>query len=100
MAGFFVNIRDFFRPKYLLLAVILPAALLWGVATWEYQTFSVPKEKSKTEQKIRKAEAMKAQVAQMSPEERMKFEEKKAKREAVLRQQAAKTGKPMILVLN
>ena len=95
MAGFFINLRDFFRPKYLLLAVILPAALLWGVATWEYQTFSVPKEKSKTEQKIRKAEAMKAQVAQMSPEERMKFEEKKAKREAVLRQQAAKTGKPM-----
>ena len=95
MAGFFVNLRDFFRPKYLLLAVILPAALLWGVATWEYQTFSVPKEKSKTEQKIRKAEAMKAQVAQMSPEERMKFEEKKAKREAVLRQQAAKTGKPI-----
>ena len=26
LAGFFVNLRDFFRPKYLLMAVILPAA--------------------------------------------------------------------------
>ena len=35
LSGFFVNLRDFFRPKYLLLAVILPAALLWGTAQWE-----------------------------------------------------------------
>ena len=56
LAGFFVNLRDFFRPRYLLMAVILPAALLWGVAMWEYHTFTIPKEKSKTEQKMREAE--------------------------------------------
>lgn len=95
LAGFFVNLRDFFRPKYLLMAVILPAALLWGVALWEFQTFSLPKRQHNTEQKIRKAEELKARVALMSPEERAKFEEKKAKREARLRLQAAKTGKPM-----
>jgi hypothetical protein len=95
MAGFFVNLRDFFRPKYLFLAVILPAAMLWGVAMWEDHVFSQPKQKSKTEQKIRKAEELKTQVAKMSPEERAKFEKKKAQREAVLRLQAAKTGKPM-----
>ena len=95
LAGFFVNLRDFFRPKYLLMAVILPAALLWGVALWEFQTFSLPKRQYNTEQKMRKAEELKARVALMSPEERAKFEEKKAKREARLRLQAAKTGKPM-----
>ena len=95
LSGFFVNLRDFFRPKYLLLAVVLPAALLWGVAMWQYRAFTLPKEKSKTEQKMRKAEELKARVAQMSPEERAKFEEKKAKREILLRRQAAKSGKPM-----
>jgi hypothetical protein len=62
---------------------------------WEDHVFSQPKQKSKTEQKIRKAEELKTQVAKMSPEERAKFEKKKAQREAVLRLQAAKTGKPM-----
>lgn len=95
LSGFFVNLRDFFRPKYLLLAVVLPAALLWGVATWQYHAFTLPKEKSKKEQKMRKAEELKERIAQMSPEERAKFEEKKAKREIILRRQAAKSGKPM-----
>lgn len=95
LSGFFVNLRDFFHPKYLLMAVVLPAALLWGVAMWQYHAFTLPKEKSKTEQKMRKAEELKALVAQMSPEERMRFEEKKAKREILLRRQAAKSGKPM-----
>jgi hypothetical protein len=95
LAGFFVNLRDSFRPKYLFLAVVLPAALLWGVAIGEYQAFTLPKEQAKKEQKLRKAEEMKERVAQMSPEERAKFEEKKAKREIILRRQAAKTGKPM-----
>ena len=95
LSGFFVNMRDFFRPKYLLLAVVLPAALLWGVATWQYNVFTLPKEKSKKEQRMRKVEELKERVAQMSPEERAKFEEKKAKREVILSRQAAKTGKPM-----
>ena len=95
LSGFFVNLRDFFRPKYLLLAVILPAGLLWVTATWEYQQFVLPKEKAREELKQRKAEELKARVAQMTPEEKVKFEEKKAKRQEVLRRQAAKTGKPM-----
>ena len=95
LSGFFVNLRDFFRPKYLLLAVILPAALLWGTASWEYRQYVLPKEKTKEELKIRKAEELKERVAQMSPEQRERFEKKKAQREKVLRLQAAKTGKPM-----
>ena len=95
LAGFFVNLRDFFRPKYLLLAVILPAALLWSVAVWEYRTFTLPKEKARAELKARKAKEVQERVARMTPEEKEWFEQRKAKRQAVLRRQAAKTGKPM-----
>ena len=95
LSGFFVNLRDFFRPKYLLLAVVLPAALLWATATWEYHQYVLPKEKTKAELKVRKAEELKARVAQMTPKERERFEKRKAKREELLRRQAEKTGKPM-----
>jgi hypothetical protein len=95
LAGFFVNLKDFFRPKYLLLAVVLPAALLWGVAVWEHHTFVEPRQQAREAMKQRKAEEVKARVAQMAPEERARFEAKKAKREMVLQRQAAKTGKPM-----
>ena len=62
LSGLFANRRDFFRPKYLLLAVILPTALLWGVAVWEHHTFTLPKEKARAEQKMQKAEQEKARV--------------------------------------
>ena len=95
LAGLFVNRRDFFRPKYLLLAVLLPSALLWGVAVWEHHTFVQPRQQAQAALKQRKAQAVKARVAQMTPDERARFEAKKARREAVLRRQAAKTGKPV-----
>ena len=95
LSGFFVNLRDFFRPKYLLLAVILPAALLWGTATWEYRTYVLPKEKARAELKARIAEKEKARVAKMTTEEKAQYDEKKAKREQRLKRQAAKSGKPM-----
>ncbi|ADE81514.1 putative membrane protein [Xylanibacter ruminicola 23] len=95
LSGFFVNLRDFFRPKYLLLAVILPAALLWGTAQWEYRTYVLPKEKARAEQKAKKAEQQKARVAQMTAEQKEQYEAKKARRDKVLQRQAAKTGKPM-----
>ena len=95
LSGFFVNLRGFFRPKYLLLAVILPAALLWGTAQWEYRTYILPKEKARAEQKAHKAEQQKAHVAQMTPEQKAQYEARKARREIVLQRQAAKSGKPM-----
>jgi len=51
----FANGRKFFRPKYLLLAVLLPSALMWGFARWEYRTFVLPKEKARNEAKAKKA---------------------------------------------
>ena len=95
LSGFFVNRRDFFRLKYLLMAVIIPAALLWGFAHWENLTFKVPREQAYQQEQVRKAEQEKQKVAAMTPEQREKYEKKKAKRELVLQRQAAKTGKPM-----
>jgi hypothetical protein len=95
LSGFFVNLRDFFRPKYLLLAVILPAALLWGTAQWEYRTYVLPKEKARAEMKARQEEVLKEKVAAMSPEERKTFEAKQARRELRLKLQKEKAGQPM-----
>ena len=95
LSGFFVNLRDFFRPKYLLLAVVLPAALLWGTAMWEHQQFVIPKEKVRAEEKVQKAKEEAERVAMMTPDEKRRYEAKKAQRETVLRRQAEKSGKPM-----
>lgn len=95
LSGFFVNRRDSFRPKYLLLAVILPSALLWGVAVWEHHAFVEPRQQAREVVKQRKAEQEKARVAQMTDDQRARYEAKKARREAVLKRQAEKTGKPM-----
>lgn len=45
----FTNGARFFRPKYLLPAILLPSALIWGFARWEYKTFVLPKEKARHE---------------------------------------------------
>ena len=54
-SAFFVNGKGFFRPKHLLLAVILPAALLWGFCRWEYRVFVWPNEMARKELKAKKA---------------------------------------------
>lgn len=59
-SALFVNGKGFFHPKHLLLAVILPAALLWGFCRWEYKTFVWPKEMQKKEMRAqRKAKLQK-----------------------------------------
>ena len=95
LSGFFVNLKDFFRPKYLLLAVLLPAALLWGTAQWEYREYVLPKEKARAEAKARQEEALKEKVAAMSPQERKAFEAKQARRELRLKLQREKSVQPM-----
>ena len=51
----FTNGKKFFRIKYLLLAVLLPSALIWGFARWEYRTFVLPKEKARHEARLKKS---------------------------------------------
>jgi len=51
LASLFVNGRRFFRPLHLLLAVIVPAGLIWLFADWEYKTWVWPKEMERHEQR-------------------------------------------------
>ena len=47
----FVNGKQIFRPKYFLLAIVVPCALIWAFATWENKTFTMPREaKAKAKQ--------------------------------------------------
>lgn len=55
LAALFTNGKKFFRPKYLLLGVILPAALMWVVARVEYRTFVWPKEMARHQIKMKKS---------------------------------------------
>lgn len=57
LCALFTNGRRFFRPKYILLAVIVPSLLIWVFARWEYRTYVLPKEKARHEAKQRKQEA-------------------------------------------
>lgn len=63
----FTNGRRFFRPKYLLLGVLLPSLAIWIFARWEYRTFVLPREKARKAVKVKKDEAnrQKALVAFM-----------------------------------
>lgn len=65
-SALFVNRKRFFRPKYLLLAVILPAALLWGFCRWEYRTFVWPVEMARKEMKAKKTAEKKARQERMA----------------------------------
>ena len=58
----FTNGRKFFRLKYFIFAVLLPPALIWVFARWEYRTYVLPKEK-----------ATKASIAKKNTEKRQKM---------------------------
>ncbi len=57
--AFCVNGKKFFRPKYLLLAVIIPAALLWIFCRWEYRVFVWPEEMHRKQLKAQQHEKLK-----------------------------------------
>ncbi len=54
LAAMVTRRRRFFRWRYLLFAVVLPSAVMWGVAKWEYKTWQWPKEVQRHEIKVRK----------------------------------------------
>src|SRR5574344_253375 len=53
-ANFWVNGKAFFKPLNLLLVVILPSALIWGVACLEWKHFEAPKVQAQTMEKEKK----------------------------------------------
>ena len=46
LSALFTNKWRFFRPGYLILGIILPAALMWTFCRWEYREFVLPNEKA------------------------------------------------------
>ena len=54
LAAFLTNWRKFLRPKYLLLAVVIPSALIWLFARWEYRVFVWPEEMARKEAKAKR----------------------------------------------
>ncbi|MBQ8716011.1 MAG: GtrA family protein [Prevotella sp.] len=85
----FVNGKRFFRPKYLLLAVLLPAGLMWVFAHWEYRTYILPHEKEHKLALAKKAQVAKKRAYQqfmdtttiMNPEEKQQAFERQYKRQ-------------------
>ena len=66
LSALFVNGKRFFRPKHLLLAIILPAGLLWGFSHWEYRTYVWPNEMARKEAKAKKQAEKKARQERMA----------------------------------
>lgn len=56
----FVDGKRFFRPRYLLFAVLIPSAVIWGMARWEYKTLKYPQDKKRYELKKKQGELKKA----------------------------------------
>ncbi|MBR4572671.1 MAG: GtrA family protein [Prevotella sp.] len=51
LAALFTRGKRFFRPAYLLLAIILPACLIWAFARWEYATWEAPQYRARQAKK-------------------------------------------------
>ncbi|WP_081657626.1 DUF6080 domain-containing protein [Prevotella sp. AGR2160] len=61
LANLFVNGKRFWRPANLILAIILPAGVLWGLANWEWDYYEQPHQIRRI--KNRKKAAMKERTA-------------------------------------
>lgn len=62
LAALVTRRRRFFEWKFLLLAVLLPSALIWGFARWEYHQFAYPEWKARQEVKMKKNRELTAQI--------------------------------------
>ncbi len=72
MATLFTNKRKFFQWRYLLLAVILPSAIIWGFCKWEYAQFVHPVEMAKKKAQAEKAKKEKQKMLVMNAQKTKK----------------------------
>lgn len=89
LCSFFTNGRRFFRPKYLLLAVLLPSTLLWATARVEYHYLVLPMEKVAHAKKARDQKMLREKAAQQKAEAEKTFQLQAA--------EAAKHGDSLML---
>ncbi len=62
LTNLFINGRRFWHWKNLLLAVIVPSALMWGAARWEWHVFEEPRYHARQVAKAKRNDALKAQI--------------------------------------
>ena len=62
LANFFVNGKKFWRPANLLLAIMLPAILIWAGARLEWKHYAWPGIKARNEVKAKKNASLRAQL--------------------------------------
>ena len=76
LASLFVNGKKFFYWRHLLLAIILPSAVMWGVSKWEYKAMVWPVEMQRKADKQKKEKALKAKQIQKKLQEAQEQKEK------------------------
>ncbi|MDD5822318.1 MAG: DUF6080 domain-containing protein [Prevotella sp.] len=64
LANLFVGGKRFWRPANLLLTCVLPAALIWGFARWEWYTYERPNFIARQEAKAKKHDKLIAKTYQ------------------------------------
>lgn len=64
LANLFVSGKRFWRPANLLLTCVLPAALIWGFARWEWYTYERPNFIARQEAKAKKHDKLIAKTCQ------------------------------------
>lgn len=65
LSGWVINGRHFFKPRYLLFAVIFPSLLIWVGCRYEYRFFEAPHVEARHKAKARIAAERKKKEAQM-----------------------------------
>lgn len=102
LANLFVNGKRFFHPMNLLLAVIIPAALMWLFCRWEYKTFVLENEKARhaqkkqeREEKREKERVLKLEAARKDSIRRAQGDTTTAPAKPVVKKRAPHTGKPI-----
>ena len=89
LSGLFVNKKRFFHPAYLLMAVLLPSALMWGFCRLEYHYFVLEGAKARHAVIAKKKAEKKKQEAQM-------IAQGKKPASTVAKKKQAKQGKPIM----
>lgn len=103
LANLFVNGKRFFHPMNLLLAVIIPAALMWLFCRWEYKTFVLENEKARHAQKKQEREEKRQKERVLKLEAARKDSIRRAQGDTtttapvkpIVKKRAPHTGKPI-----
>ena len=75
VAALFTNGRRFFRPRFLFFAVLLPSALIWAFARFEYKRFVWPDEVKRHQARDKRKAAAKKKAEEEARKRQLEWEE-------------------------